>query len=305
LTSAAPRLRVCLAILLGIVPASPSPAHAQADAIARAKKLDAQGDQAAAIALYRQALARAPRSFDANYGIARALDLKGDYEEARMHFSAAIEAAADDGSRDQALRMLGVSWTFSRNARQAAQVYTRVYDRRDAAGDFAGAAEVANELGRVLLELGDFDGSTQWYRTGYTAALRQPSRTAVDDLAELRWAHAQARIAIRRGNAAEAKRAMDRVKTLVDKATTRDQLPQYAYLAGYVAYYAGNDREAIAQLQQADQQDPFILLLLAQAHQRLGERSMAREYYEKVMASTSHAVNNALARPIARRALAN
>ena len=75
------------------------------------------------------------------------------------------------------------------------------------------------------------------------------------------------------------------------------------YLAGYVAYYAKHDRQAIADLEQADQQDPFILLLLAQTHQRLGERTRAREYYTKVMASTSHAINNAFARPIARRQL--
>jgi len=287
-------------ILLSVAPAL----RAQADVIARAKKLDAQGDQTAAIAVYRQALARTPRSFDAHYGIARALDLHGDYDEARTHFTTAIDVAPDDGSRDQALRMLGVSWTFARNGREATRAYLRVFDRRAAAADFAGAAEVANELGRVLLELGDLDGATTWYRRGYDTALRAPARSAADnDLAELRWAHAHARIAIRRGQASDATRHVERVKTLVNKEPNRGEEPQYAYLAGYVAYYAKNDRQAIAHLQQADQQDPFILLLLAQAHQRLGERTAAREYYTKVMASTSHAVNNAFARPIARREL--
>jgi tetratricopeptide (TPR) repeat protein len=298
------RRLVSIIVVVGLAVSQTPAVSAQADLITRAKRLDAQGDQPAAIALYRQALVKSPRSFDANYGIARALDLHGDYDEARAHFTTAIETAPDDGSRDQALRMLGVSWTFARNAGEATKAYRRVIDRRTSAGDFAGAAEVANELGRVLLEFGDLDGAATWYRTGYDAALRLPSRSASDDLAELRWAHAQARIAIRRGDAAEAKRHMDRVKALIDKGLNRDQEPQYAYLAGYVAYYGRNDRQAIAALQQADQQDPFILLLLAQAHQRLGERTAAREYYTKVMASTSHAVNNAFARPIARGELA-
>jgi len=287
-------------ILLSVAPAL----RAQADVIARAKKLDAQGDQIGAIGLYRQALTRTPRSFDAHYGIARALDLHGDYDEARTHFTTAIDVAPDDGSRDQALRMLGVSWTFTRHLREAMRAYVRVFERRSMAADFAGAAEVANELGRVLLELGDPDGATTWYRRGYDTALRVPSRSAAaNDLAELRWAHAQARIAIRRGQASEATRQVERVKTLVSKAPNRAEEPQYAYLAGYVAYYARNDRQAIAHLEQADQQDPFILLLLAQAHQRVGERAAAHDYYTKVMASTSHAINNAFARPIARREL--
>jgi tetratricopeptide (TPR) repeat protein len=279
-------------------------ASAQSDVIARAKRLDAQGEQVAAIALYRQALAKAPKSFDAHYGLARALDLNGDYREARDHFSAAVEAAPDDGSRDQALRMLGVSWTFTGNVRAATPFFKRVFDRRLAAGDISGAAEVANELGRVLLESGDTAAAFDWYRTGYGTALRQPKLAPRDAaLAEMRWAHAQARVAIRRGNRREAQRQAERVKVLLDQGGNSDQGIQYPYLLGYIAFYSGDTARAIAELAKADQQDPFILLLLAQASERGGQAVEAKAYYEKVLASTSHAVNNAFARPVARRKL--
>jgi tetratricopeptide (TPR) repeat protein len=294
---------VCVAVAL-VTLVAPE-ALAQSEVLSRALRLDNSGQQDEAIALYRQVLARNPKSYEAHYGIARALDLKGSYAEAREHFTTAIPLAPDDGSRDQALRMLGVSWTFVGDAKQATPFFKKVFDRRVAAADYSGAAEVANELGRVLLELGDPEGGLTWYRTGYQTAQRKPKLSTADRaLVELRWEHAQSRIAVRRGNVAEAKRHLATVKALVEKEPNSDQRPQYAYLAGYVAYYAKDYRQAIAELQQADQEDPFILLLLADAFEHSGDKARAREFYQKVLSSNSHAVNNAFARPIARRKLA-
>jgi tetratricopeptide (TPR) repeat protein len=280
-----------------------SPVAAQNDA-ARAFRLDTTGHQDEAIALYRQVLARDSRSYEAHYGIARALDLTGNYTEAREHFAKAIELAPDDGSRDQALRMMGVSWTFVGDAKQATPFFKRVFDRRLSAGDFPGAAEEANEIGRVLLELGDVTGARQWYQTGFEAAGRKPKQSAAErDLVAMRWAHAQARIAIRRGDRAEAQKQTAAVKSLLDKGTNPDQRIQYPYLTGYIAFYAKDYKRAVADLQQADQEDPFILLLTAEAYERLGDASHAREYYGKVLSSSSHAITNAFARPVARRKL--
>jgi tetratricopeptide (TPR) repeat protein len=198
--------------------------------------------------------------------------------------------------------MMGVSWTFSGNAREATPYFTRVFERRVGAGDFVGAAEVANELGRVLLELGDASGALTWYRSGYQTALRQPKLAPREaDLAEMRWAHAQARVAIRRGNAREAQPHVARVQGLLDKGGNADQRIQLPYLTGYIAFHAGNDAKAIADLKQADQEDPFILSLLAQALERSGQAAEAQTYYAKVLASTGHGVTNAFARPIALR----
>jgi tetratricopeptide (TPR) repeat protein len=293
---------VSVAVVSSMFLAAP-PVAAQNEA-ARAFRLDNTGHQDEAIVLYRQVLARDPRSYDAHYGIARALDLTGNYTEAREHFAKAIELAPDDGSRDQALRMMGVSWTFVGDARQAIPFFTRVFDRRVKAGDWSGAAEEANEIGRVLLELGDVNGAQQWYRTGFDTSRRDPKLSASgQDLVALRWAHAQARIAIRRGNRAEAGTQTAVVKSLLDKRTNPDQRIQYSYLTGYVAFYEKDYKRAVAELQQADQEDPFILLLTAQAHERLGDASRAREYYGKVLSSNSHAITNAFARPVARRKL--
>jgi tetratricopeptide (TPR) repeat protein len=273
--------------------------------IIQARKLDLEGQQDAAIAVYRQVLDRQPDSFDAHYGIGRALDLAGAYDEARQHFARAVDLAPDP-SKEQALRMMGIAWTFAGDAGQAAVYFRDVFDRRTAAGNAAAASEVANELGRVYLELGDLALAEEWYRKGHEQAGRETDRAAWQvDLADMRWAHAQARIAARRGRALEARQHTAEVKRLLDKGGNDDQRAQYAYLTGYVDFYLARYQAAVEALQHADQDDPFVLVLRGEAYEKLGKADEAREQYTKALASTSHAVNNAFARPIARARLAS
>ena len=47
---------------------------------------------------------------------------------------------------------------------------------------------------------GDIDGAANWYKTGYDTAMRKTDMKDTDkNLWAFRWAHAQARIAARRG----------------------------------------------------------------------------------------------------------
>jgi tetratricopeptide (TPR) repeat protein len=273
------------------------------DLVNQAHRLDVSGKLDAAIALYRRALRGDPGSFDAHYGIARALDLTDHYEEARPHFVRAIELASD-GEKDQALRMMGVSYVFTGQTIEAAGYFEQVFKRRMATDNVVAAAEVANELGRVYLESGDLKGARTWYQRGYDTAGRERDRTAASvDLAKLRWAHAQGRIAARQGDAPEARRQTVAVKRLLDQGTNEDQQSQYPYLLGYVHFYLRDYPAAATELRKAEQDDPFIMVLLAETYRMLGEADRASEYYRKALASSSHAVNNAFARRIARQRL--
>ena len=283
-------------------PAEPLPP--MSSVIAEARRLDLAGDQPGAITIFRQALERDEASYQAHYGLARALDLEGHYDEARQHLSRAIELSSD-ADRDQTLRMMGIAWTFAGRTDEAAGAFKDVFDRRVEAGNMPGAADEANELGRVYLESGDLERAEEWYRTGYETAGRDATRSAaLIDLADLRWAHAQARIAARRGQAAEAHAHEAEVKRLVDHGGNDDQGVQYPYLLGYVAFYLEDYKAALEHLARADDADPFILLLMAQASEKLGDADNAFAYYRKVLTSNSHAINAAFARPVARAKLA-
>ena len=262
------------------------------------------GKQEEALALYRQALAASPNSFAANTQTGVLLDLMGQYAEARKLFAKAIDAAPTPANKGQALRSMAMSYAFESNCKEAAKYESQLYEMNLAAKDFYNAGEIANELARVCIESGDFDTAQKWYQTGHDVGLREPGlKPDRADLWEFRWEHAQARLAARRGKKEEAQKHTAAAKAILDKGTNPDQARFFPYLTGYVAFYAADFKTALAELQKADQRDPFILCLIAQTYEKTGDQPQALEYYRKILASNGHNPPAAYARPLAKKKL--
>jgi tetratricopeptide (TPR) repeat protein len=268
-----------------------------------ARKLSLAGKLPEAAALYQKALDRDPKLFDAQYGIGLVLDLQGQYVQAREHLKMAL-ALAPEGAEELALEAMGVSHAFEADAAGAAPFYTRLFDAQSQAGNLAGAAATANALGRVYLESGDPAHAKTWYQRGFDTAMKQAEMPARErGLWQMRLDHAEARIAARAGDEAAARRHVAAVEKIVNAPGNADQMQDYHYLVGYVAFYTGHPVEAVGALKQANPKDPFILGLLAQAYEKQGDASAARDTWQRVFAINSHDIQNAFARPLARKAL--
>jgi tetratricopeptide (TPR) repeat protein len=283
-------------------PAAPAPGSA-ADLVQRGEKLIRDGKQDEALAVYRQVLDKSPDNYQANLESGAALDLKGEYAKAQEHLTKAVEVAPAD-SKEQALRALAFSYAFQGDAFKAAEPEMQVFNARLAKGDSVAAAEACNELARIYLELGDPDHAYKWYKMGFDTVSRKPDLSEADkNLWLFRWESAQARVAARRGNADEAHPHVRAAKAALDKANNPDQMRFYPYLTGYVAFYTGDFRTAISELQKADQRDPLNLALLGQAYEKSGDAAQARDYYRKVLDINFHNPTNAFARPLAKKKL--
>jgi tetratricopeptide (TPR) repeat protein len=268
--------------------------------VKQGQKLNSDGKQDEALALYDRALQLSPNLFQADLAAGMALDLEGKYQQARQHLTKAIEEAPP-ASKVQALRTMAVSYAFERNTDQARKFEQQAFDLQFSAKQFADAAGTADELARIYLESGDADNAFQWYQSGHLTAMRQPDLSPADkDLWEFRWESAQARIRVRQGRNDEAKQHLASAKAILDKGTNPDQARFYPYLSGYVAFYLGDYKTAIAELQKGDQKDPFVLSLLAQANEKSGDKAQALEYYRKVLTINTHSPTNAFARPLAK-----
>jgi tetratricopeptide (TPR) repeat protein len=291
-------------LLTGACCAQQTPAPAALDLVKQGQKLNSDGKQDDALALYRQALELSPNLYEAHLESGIALDLKGNYAEARQHLTKAIEVAAAE-NKQQALRSMAMSYAFEGNAAEAAKYEQQVFDARMLARDFDGAAGTANELARIYLESGDTNNAYKWYQSGYETAQRKPDLTDADkNLWLFRWENAQARIAARRGKPAEAVQHVAAAKNALENAHNPDQARFFPYLAGYVAFYVGDYKHAIANLQQADQRDPLNLALIGESYEKSGDRSQAMDYYRQVLAINTHNPTNAFARPLAKKKLA-
>jgi len=286
---------------------SPLPASKTSDALELVKqgqKLNSEGKQDEALALYARALQLSPDLYQAELASGIALDLEGKYQQARVHLAKAIALATPE-QKIQALRTMGVSYAFSREAGEAARYDQQAFDAQYAEKKFDDAAGTANELARIYLESGDVDNAFQWYQTGHLTALLKPNMTPAEkDLSEFRWESALARIRARQNREEEAQKHLATAKAILDKGANPDQVRFYPYIAGYVAFYDGDYKTAIAELQKGDQKDLFVLSLLAQALEKSGDKAKALEYYKQILTINSHSPGNAFARPQAERKMA-
>lgn len=297
---------VVLLFALGLY-AQPPGNQQQPEFVRQGQQLVRQGKLEEALAVYREGLRTAPDSVAGHLAAGVVLDLLGRGSEAREHFAKAIAAAPTPQLKANAQRQLAMSYAFENDCRNAARTQQEVFDYYVAQKDFYQQGEMANEVARVCLEAGDFDAAEKWYRLGYESGLKEPGikpdRVA---LWKFRWEHAQARLAARRGQHEKARQHVSAAKAILDSnpAMAQAQKIFYPYLTSYVAFYAGDYKTALAELQQANQNDPFIQVLIGQTYEKLGQQDKAREYYRKAAETTAHNPPAAYARPFARGKLA-
>jgi Flp pilus assembly protein TadD len=271
------------------------------DFLKQAQALSRDGKPDDAVPLYRAAAQVAPNSYAANSGAGVALDLAGNYAEARQYFTKAI-AMASGADKIRALRDMALSYGFEGNCRDAVPFDKQAYDLELAAKDFYNAGEVADELARICIDSGDLSTAAQWYKTGYEAGLQEPDiQPDRKDLWEFRWEHAQARLAARSGNMAAARAHVASAQAILAKGDNPRQAPFLPYLLGYVAFYAADYKTALEQFQKANQDDAFIQAMLAQTYEKLGDADRAKDCYRKALGFFTHNPPVAYARPLAKR----
>jgi len=172
--------------------------------------------------------------------------------------------------------------------------------------------EMANEAARVCIDHGDFTTAEKYYRRGRELGLKEPEpRTHAASLWEYRTAHALARLAARRGDAAEAKRQVAEARRILDgdKTMAADQERFYPYLTGYVALYTNDLKTAEVELTRAvampgNANDPFINYLLGLTYERLGQAQKAHEIFVKAYdRARGHNPPAAFVRPTLRKKL--
>src|SRR5690242_9959790 len=244
------------------------------------------------------------------------LDLQGKHADARAACHKAIDSAPDPAVKANAQRAMAMSWAFEGNCKKTTEYEEMVIDywktqEKDAPDRaFYQQGEMADEAARVCIDHGDLSAAQELYKRGHDLGMKEPGISpARKDLWDYRWEHAQARIAARRGNKADAEKHVAAAKSILDGIKQKDdklyeqQASFLPYLTGYVAYYTGDYQTALEDLQKANQRDGFILCLLGMTLEKLGDKARAMETYRKAASINGHNPPAAFARPFAARKL--
>ena len=284
---------------------APGSQQQQPEFIKQGQQLMREGKFDAALALYRKTLETAPNSVPANIAAGSVLDLMGLGEEARKYFTKGIESADTPEQKAMAQRAMAMSYAFEGNCNKTVEYEQQVFDYYGSVKNFFQQGEVADEAARVCIDSGDLDTAYHWYQLGYDTGLKESEiKPARVDLWEFRWEHAQARIAARRGNQAEAQKHVAVAKAILNKGTNPEQAQFLPYLQGYVAFYGGDYKTALDELLNANQNDPFIECMIGQTYEKLGDKDKAIEFYGKASGAISHNPAAAYAVPFSKKKLA-
>jgi tetratricopeptide (TPR) repeat protein len=236
---------------------------------------------------------------------AQRLDTDGQHAQARAIFQTLIDNAPTPLERATAQRRMALSHAYDGNCARAIEFEEQVIaywvTRREAEPQNAHyqEGEMANEAARICIDAGALDEAERMYRRGTELGNREPEpRTHPKSLWDYRLAHAQARLAARRGNAAEAKRHVAEARRILDsdRAMAEGQEQYYPYLLGYVALYTSDLATAEAEFTKsmaALPDDPFQVVLMGMTYEKKGDQAKAREFYQKAfdMATGSNPPN--------------
>lgn len=258
-----------------------------------------EGRTADALAATRREAQANPASTAA----ANLLDTLGATTEARAIFQRVADTAPDPAGKAAALRGIAMSYAFDGDCANTVKyenmviAYWVTREQAEPQNAFYQEGEMANEGARVCIDLGKLDIADKYYRLGLELGMKEPApKTHPKSLWDYRTAHALARLAARRGNAAEARRQVADARGILDSDKTMADAQErfFPYLTGYVALYLDDLKTAEADLTKAlaipgNATDPFMHWLLATTHEKLGQPDKARELFTKAYGlATAH-----------------
>jgi len=246
------------------------------------------------------------------------LDTQGATKDARVIFQHVIDTATAPLAKSAVQRAMAMSYAFDGDCANTVKyeemviAYWKTREQAEPQNAFYQEGEIANEAARVCIDAGQLDVAEKYYRMGSELGLKEPEpKTHPKSLWDYRLSHALARLAARRGNAAEAQRQVAEARKLLDSepkmAAAQERF--YPYLTGYVALYGNDLKTAETELTKAlaiqgNQNDPFMHVLLGMTYEKMGQQEKAKGLYEKAYnLAMGHNPPSAFVRPFARKKL--
>jgi len=282
-----------------LIPNDPNPYDSYAELLLKMGRFDE------AITQYNKALAIEPNFINSHFGIAAALTYKGDAGEAIAELQKMTQKARTDGERRTALFGQTVVALDSGKFDQALAETAKQYAIAEKNNDPAAMTGDLQLKGNILLEMGKYDDARKAFEQALKTTTDSGLSQAVKDNTARFQHYNLARVAIAKKDLATAKTETETFRKGVEAAKNANQLKQAHELAGRIALAEKNYDTAIAELAQANQQNPDVLYLLGWAYQEKGDATKAKDNYRRAAKFNSLPnLNYALVRRKAEKALA-
>jgi tetratricopeptide (TPR) repeat protein len=255
-----------------LIPKDPNPYDSYAELLLKMGRFDDSVTQ------YRKALAIEPTFLNAYQGIAMDLMYLGKPDQAAAELQNIGQKARTDGERRTGLFALTVLHVDGGKMAKALGDVDQQYSLGEKTNDVPAMAFDCGLKGNILLEMGKPDQAQAEFERGLKLVGSSNLSQEIKDNAKLVSHYNLARVALGKKNFAAAKSEADEYRKGAEASKNPAQARNAHQLDGIIALAEKSYDKAVAELQQANQQNPQDLYRLCKAYQGKGEAAKAKEY---------------------------
>lgn len=264
-----------------LIPRDPNPYDSYAELLLKMGRFDE------AITQYRKALEIDSNFINSHQGIGAALMYQGKASEAAAEIQKINDKARSDAELRTALFALTVVDVDSGNMAKALEDMDKQYALGEKTNDIPAMTGDLQFKGNILLEMGKFDDAKTQFERLLKMTEDSNLSKEIKDNAKLFHHYNLAQVALGKKDFATAKTEAEAFRTGTDALKNPFQTRLAHEIAGRIALDEKDYDKAIAELQQANQQNPYDLYRLCQAHQGKGDGAKAKEFCTKAAAFNS------------------
>jgi tetratricopeptide (TPR) repeat protein len=255
-----------------LIPNDPNPYDSYAELLLKMGKFEES------IAQYRKALSVDPHFAPSHIGISADLTYMGKPGEAEAELQKMAQQARNDGELRAALFNLAVVAADGGKFDQAAQQIEKEYAVADKKNDAAAMSADLQAKGNILLAARKYDQAQKTFDRSLQLVQNSDLSQEIKNNAVLGHHFNLAMLAAGKQDYTAAKAEAEEFRKGAEETKNAVQARLVHELAGVIALGEKDYDKAIAELEQANQQNPQNLFRLSQAYQGKGDSAKAQEY---------------------------
>jgi len=210
-----------------------------------------------------------------------ALLYQGKADAATAELQNITSKARSDAERRTALFAMTVVDVDSGKWDKALEEVDKQYALGEKTNDIPGMTGDIQLKGNILLEMGKYDEAKAQFERGLKMAEDSSLSAEIKSNARLFQHYNLSRVALGKKDFATAKTESESFSKGTEAAKNPVQMKQAHQLAGMIALEEKDYDEAVSELQQANQQNPYDLYRLCQAYQGKGDSGQAKAFCKK------------------------
>src|SRR5215831_9111869 len=255
-----------------LIPNDPNPYDSYAELLLKMGKFDDS------IAQYRKALSVDPHFMASRFGISADLTYLGKPEEANAELQTIIGQARSDADTRLSLFGMAVVAADSGKFNQAVQEIDKEYAVAQKKNDEATMAADLQAKGNILLEARKYADSQKFFERSLQITEGSGLSQEIKENARRLQSFNLTMIAVGKKDYTIAKAEAEEFRKSAEMSKNPTQVKQAHELAGLIALAEKNYETAVAELEQANLQDPRNLYRLYEVYQGKGDNAKAQEY---------------------------